>query len=183
MESNERDSLKAASSTPKVILKKPKKLFKFRFLCETSLHNVRRDQIYFYIISLHKKIRALLRKCKKYREKLLIIVSNRFLSTTTKKIRSDSNGKTFSVFIFSQKKNNAKMCEASSLEKGSSDNDEKPVDETTTTAATAEPNPNSFIADIKNAAHQAQNDTGFIYEPTSGLYYDSRTGYYYNAVT
>ncbi|XP_031626133.1 angiogenic factor with G patch and FHA domains 1 isoform X2 [Contarinia nasturtii] len=38
-----------------------------------------------------------------------------------------------------------------------------------------------FIADIKNAAHQAQNDAGFIYEPTSGLYYDSRTGYYYNA--
>lgn len=41
---------------------------------------------------------------------------------------------------------------------------------------------NNFIADIKNAAHQAQNETGFIYEPTSGLYYDSRTGYYYNAV-
>lgn len=40
----------------------------------------------------------------------------------------------------------------------------------------------SFIAEIKNAAHQAQNETGFIYEPTSGLYYDSRTGYYYNAV-
>lgn len=41
---------------------------------------------------------------------------------------------------------------------------------------------NSFIAEIKNAAHQAQNEMGFIYEPTSGLYYDSRTGYYYNAV-
>lgn len=42
---------------------------------------------------------------------------------------------------------------------------------------------NNFIADIKNAAHQAQNEMGFIYEPTSGLYYDSRTGYYYNAVS
>lgn len=40
----------------------------------------------------------------------------------------------------------------------------------------------NFIAEIKNAANQAQNETGFIYEPTSGLYYDSRTGYYYNAV-
>lgn len=40
----------------------------------------------------------------------------------------------------------------------------------------------NFIAEIKNAAHQAQSETGFIYEPTSGLYYDSRTGYYYNAV-
>lgn len=43
-------------------------------------------------------------------------------------------------------------------------------------------NANNFIADIKNAAQQAQNQMGFIYEPTSGLYYDSRTGYYYNAV-
>lgn len=40
----------------------------------------------------------------------------------------------------------------------------------------------NFIADIKNAAQEAQNSMGFIYEPTSGLYYDSRTGYYYNAV-
>lgn len=40
----------------------------------------------------------------------------------------------------------------------------------------------NFVDDIKNAAHQAQNSLGFIYEPTSGLYYDSRTGYYYNAV-
>lgn len=46
----------------------------------------------------------------------------------------------------------------------------------------AETEATNFIAEIKNAAHQAQNDTGFIYEPTSGLYYDSRTGYYYNAV-
>lgn len=39
-----------------------------------------------------------------------------------------------------------------------------------------------FIADIKDAAQQAQQISGFIYESTSGLYYDSRTGYYYNAV-
>lgn len=40
-----------------------------------------------------------------------------------------------------------------------------------------------FIADIKDAAQQAQQISGFIYEPTSGLYYDSNTGYYYNAVS
>lgn len=54
------------------------------------------------------------------------------------------------------------------------DGESKPTDSKSST--------NNFIADIKNAAHQAQNDAGFIYEPTSGLYYDSRTGYYYNAV-
>lgn len=59
----------------KVLTKKPRKIFKFRFLSETNLHNVRRDQIYFYIQSLHKKIRALLRKCKRYREKILKLVS------------------------------------------------------------------------------------------------------------
>lgn len=60
----------------------------------------------------------------------------------------------------------------------STDNDDQqPVSDTT------EPSANSFLAEIKSAAHQAQNETGFIYEPTSGLYYDSRTGYYYNAVS
>lgn len=79
MESNERDPLETESASPqrpqKILLKKPKKIFKFRFLSETSLHNVRRDQIYFYILSLHKRIRLLLRKCKKYREKISKLVS------------------------------------------------------------------------------------------------------------
>lgn len=60
---------------PNPLLKKPRKIFKFRFQAETSLHNVRRDQIYFYILSLHKKIRSLLRRCKKFREKILKLVS------------------------------------------------------------------------------------------------------------
>lgn len=80
MESNERKSLKIESELSpqqpqKLIIKKPRKIFKFRFLAETSLHNVRRDQIFYYILSLHKKIRLLLRKCKKYREKILKLVS------------------------------------------------------------------------------------------------------------
>lgn len=83
------------------------------------------------------------------------------------------------IYIY-LKENDARTCKLSSPEKPSTDNDEAPANDTTTT--TSEPSANSFIADIKNAAHQAQNETGFIYEPTSGLYYDSRTGYYYNAV-
>lgn len=53
----------------------------------------------------------------------------------------------------------------------------------TTEAPDANEAASNFIADIKNAAQEAQNNMGFIYEPTSGLYYDSRTGYYYNAVS
>lgn len=88
MESNERESLKTESKPlpqqpQKAILKKPRKIFKFRFLSETSLHNVRRDQIYFYILSLHKKIRLLLRRCKKYRENLLKLVSIDYFYTQT----------------------------------------------------------------------------------------------------
>lgn len=56
--------------------KKPRKVFKFRFLNETNLHSVRRDQIFYYILSLHKKIRSLLRKCKRYREKIIKLVSS-----------------------------------------------------------------------------------------------------------
>lgn len=41
---------------------------------------------------------------------------------------------------------------------------------------------NNFVDDIRRAAEQAQNLNGFVYEPTSGLYYDQKTGYYYNAV-
>lgn len=55
--------------------KKPRKIFKFRFLTETNLHNVRREQIFFYIVSLHKRIRLLVKKCKRYREKILKLVS------------------------------------------------------------------------------------------------------------
>lgn len=69
-----------------------------------------------------------------------------------------------------------------SQEKKSSDETEVKGPEAAQVTKDSEFGANCFIADIKNAAHEAQNDTGFIYEPTSGLYYDSRTGYYYNAV-
>lgn len=65
-------------------------------------------------------------------------------------------------------------------------NDEiKKTENDTKSTSTADlPNADgNFISEIKNAALEAQNHTGFIYEPTSGLYYDSKTGYYYNAVS
>lgn len=39
-----------------------------------------------------------------------------------------------------------------------------------------------FVEKIKAAAQAAVEQNGFVYEPTSGLYYDNKTGYYYNAV-
>lgn len=39
----------------------------------------------------------------------------------------------------------------------------------------------SLVDDITEAAESAVQNTGFVYEETSGLYYDYNTGYYYNA--
>lgn len=75
-----------------------------------------------------------------------------------------------------------KASRLASQDKKSSDETEVNEPEAAQPSKDSEFGANCFIADIKNAAHEAQNDTGFIYEPTSGLYYDSRTGYYYNAV-
>lgn len=43
--------------------------------------------------------------------------------------------------------------------------------------------PKSLADDIKEAAEMAIQNTGFVYEETSGMYYDYNTGYYYNAVS
>lgn len=39
-----------------------------------------------------------------------------------------------------------------------------------------------LVEDIKKAAENAVQQTGFVYEATSGMYYDYNTGYYYDAV-
>lgn len=41
----------------------------------------------------------------------------------------------------------------------------------------------SLSEEIKEAAEEAVQNTGFVYEETSGMYYDYSTGYYYNAVS
>nr|CAI5822218.1 unnamed protein product [Callosobruchus analis] len=45
----------------------------------------------------------------------------------------------------------------------------------------AESKPKSLAEDIAEAAEMALQNTGFVYEETSGMYYDYNTGYYYNA--
>lgn len=40
----------------------------------------------------------------------------------------------------------------------------------------------SLADDIREAAEQAMQSSGFVYEENSGLYYDYNSGYYYNAV-
>nr|CAD7402822.1 unnamed protein product [Timema cristinae] len=39
----------------------------------------------------------------------------------------------------------------------------------------------SLAEQVKQVAENAQQQTGFVYEETSGMYYDYNTGYYYNA--
>lgn len=41
----------------------------------------------------------------------------------------------------------------------------------------------SMAEQVKQAAQNAMQQTGFVYEETSGMYYDYSTGYYYNAVS
>lgn len=53
---------------------------------------------------------------------------------------------------------------------------------TASSEVTEQQEPISFVDEIRQAAENFQNENGFVYEPTSGLYYDRATGYYYNAV-
>lgn len=41
----------------------------------------------------------------------------------------------------------------------------------------------NLVEQVKEAAENAMQQTGFVYEATSGMYYDYNTGYYYNAVS
>ncbi|CAD7078081.1 unnamed protein product [Hermetia illucens] len=59
--------------------------------------------------------------------------------------------------------------------------DEDKEGKTEEEGAAKEAKAKTFLEEIKEAAESAQNETDFIYEPTSGLYYDQKTGYYYNA--
>ncbi|ENN71384.1 angiogenic factor with G patch and FHA domains 1-like isoform X1 [Dendroctonus ponderosae] len=52
---------------------------------------------------------------------------------------------------------------------------------TETTSTNGQKEPKSLAEDIKEAAEQAVQSSGFVYEETSGLYYDYTSGYYYNA--
>lgn len=56
-------------------------------------------------------------------------------------------------------------------------------DETAKNNKETDSEPKSVADEIKEAAEQAMQNMGFVYEATSGMYYDYNTGYYYNAVS
>lgn len=41
----------------------------------------------------------------------------------------------------------------------------------------------SIVEEIKQAAEEAVQGTGYVYDEASGLYYDKNSGYYYDAVS
>ncbi|XP_055838662.1 angiogenic factor with G patch and FHA domains 1 isoform X3 [Episyrphus balteatus] len=117
-------------------------------------NNCTHGEIYSYIDGLHDQLKKQQKKIKKYKDKI---------KKLTKKIH------------------NLK------IEKKDSPPNEKKTSESVVETIVekkedAEPKPPLTLAEeIREAAEAAQNDNGFVYEPTSGLYYDQRTGYYYNA--
>lgn len=54
---------------------KRKSSSKFKFLSVSNLHNLKRAQVYKYILKVHKQLRKLMRKLRKYKGKLTKIVS------------------------------------------------------------------------------------------------------------
>lgn len=41
----------------------------------------------------------------------------------------------------------------------------------------------SIVEEIKQAAEEAVQETGYVYDEASGLYYDKNSGYYYDSVS
>lgn len=54
-------------------VKKPKKT-SLKFISATNLHNLKKEEIYKYVLSLHKRIKKLVKKCRKYKEKIVKLV-------------------------------------------------------------------------------------------------------------
>lgn len=48
---------------------------RIKFLSVTNFHNLKREEIYKYILRLHKRIRMLIKKCRRYRNKVAELVS------------------------------------------------------------------------------------------------------------
>lgn len=47
---------------------------KIKFVSATTIHNLKREEIYKYIVGLHKRIRKLIKKCRQYKNKVLKLV-------------------------------------------------------------------------------------------------------------
>ncbi|XP_055916576.1 angiogenic factor with G patch and FHA domains 1 isoform X3 [Eupeodes corollae] len=152
--SGETDEIKSTKSSPKHKSKKSSKfvLRTVKFLRNNCTHG----EVYSYIDGLHDQLKKQQKKLKKYKEKI---------KKLTKKL---------SILKIEKKKDSPKDESVNDIQ--------ATAVETTTEKEVSEPKPPlSLVDEIREAAEAAQNDTGFVYEPTSGLYYDQRTGYYYNA--
>ena len=60
----------------KINKKKPQMLLHLKFLTITNLHNLKKQDVYNYIVKLHKTIRLLRRKLKKFKHKIVKLVGD-----------------------------------------------------------------------------------------------------------
>lgn len=160
---------------PKEISKKNNnnKKFKFKFLDITNIHHLKKSEIYDYIVQLHGRLKRVNRKLKKYKEKL------RQKRRSLQKMPTPSPPPADPPLAIKKEhvENEVQIVEVRpKIEEAAATGEE-------TAKETRPISPQAFIDEIKQAAENAQNQMGFVYEPTSGLYYDCKTGYYYNAVS
>lgn len=52
------------------------KKMKIKFVSETTIHNLKREEIYKYIVQLHKRIQRLVKKCRSYKKRVRRLVSS-----------------------------------------------------------------------------------------------------------
>lgn len=147
----------------------------FKFLDLGCIPEMRRTDIAEYIGKLHKLLKRTGKKVKKYKERCSKLKKKRTKDSDSDSSSSDDEHSATTGTTVSQP---AAAATTPTDEVGSVKCDEAhfPGDAATTTVE----DPLSFVDDMKRAAQQM---AGFVYEPTSGLYYDCKTGYYYNAVS
>lgn len=149
------------------------KKFKFKFLDITNIHHLKKSEIYDYIVQLHGRLKRVNRKLKKYKEKL------RQKRRSLQKMPTPSPPPADPPLAIKKEhvENEVQIDGVCPEIEAAAATGEDPAKETRPIS------PQAFIDEIKQAAENAQNQMGFVYEPTSGLYYDCKTGYYYNAVS
>lgn len=143
------------TKSTKLPTQKTKKSTKFVLRTVKFLrNNCTHGEVYSYIDNLHDRLKKQQKKIRKYKEKIKKLTKKISSLKIKKKDSADSEDED----IVSQTK----------IDKNEAESKEAKA-------------PLSLAEEIREAAEAAQNNTGFVYEPTSGLYYDQRTGYYYNA--
>jgi OCRE domain len=154
------------------------------FLKITNLRDLTVKDVVKYVRNLHKHIRSQDKKLKKIRDKFKKCVRKLFPHHSISKWPHFD----FLEYDSFQQKLYLKTLVDNLEQKVIAAAEEPPETVDQEPDADEEEQPSSqiikdYVQDIKNAAENAQQMAGYIYEPTSGLYYHSETGYYYNAVS